>query len=189
MFGRVRPAGIGAATAADSTYPWRRDNTHSSQTWLAPGPRGPFRATDAQVSFGSVVGLAPLSTHELVTRVSSRWASRTPFERMLAALVFRKPAPRGVSRTSMFRKPALLRGVSRPSIFRKQDTRELAFWNPVPEHEMAVRVAPHRRGPNGNLMVPFDRETDAPWGYTAVGPRLLALEPFAILAQTRTDRL
>ena len=72
----------------------------------------------------------------------------------------------------MFRKPAL-HGVSRPAMFPKQDMRKLAVWNPVPEHEMAV--APHRRGPNGNLMVPVDRGTDAVWGYAAVGPRLFAL--------------
>ena len=58
-------------------------------------------------------------------------------------------------------------------MFRKQDTRQLAFWNLVPEHEMAV--APHRWGPNEKLMVPFNRGTDALWGYLAVGPRLLAL--------------
>ena len=38
-----------------------------------------------------------------------------------------------------------------------------------------MAVAPHRRGPNGKLMVPFDRGTDALWVYVAVGPRLLAL--------------
>ena len=68
-------------------------------------------------------------------------------------------------------------------MFRKQDTRELAFWNLVPEHEMAFEL--HRWGPNEKLMVPFnDRGTDALRGYLAVGPRLLALEPFTISAQT-----
>ena len=47
-----------------------------------------------------------------------------------------------------------------------------------------MAVAPHRRGPNGKLMTPVDRETDVLWGYVAVGPRLLAfISPF--LAQTR----
>ena len=43
-------------------------------------------------------------------------------------------------------------------MFRKQDTRELAFWNLVPEHEMAV--APHRWGPNEKLVVPFKDSTE-----------------------------
>ena len=60
--------------------------------------------------------------------------------------------------------------------------RELAFRNLVPEHEMAV--APHRRGPNGKLMTPIDRETDVLWGYAAVWPRLLGFYS-AILAQTQ----
>ena len=51
----------------------------------------------------------------------------------------------------------------------------------TPEHEMAV--APHRRGPNGKLMTPIDRETDVLWGYVAVGPRLLAFISL-FLAQT-----
>ena len=85
----------------------------------------------------------------------------------------------------MFRKPAL-RGVRRPSMFRKQDTRELAFWNLVPEHEMAV--APHHWGPNEKLMVPFNRGTDALWGYLAVGPRLLALVLLFQLKHRRTLR-
>ena len=62
-----------------------------------------------------------------------------------------------------------------------RSSRELAFRNRVPEHEMAV--APHRRGPNGKLMTPIDRETDVLWGYVAVGPRLLAFISL-FLAQT-----
>ena len=47
-----------------------------------------------------------------------------------------------------------------------------------------MAVALHRRGPNGKLMVAFDRGTDALWVYVG-GWTALACVGFAFLAQTR----